>query len=302
MFFFSHRIKAQKQQFSQLFPITRETEKVQMIFDATTPTKHWEENVAKMRSIIKEHDLFRTSCSVYNNRGLINVFTGIKATSGQTHDLLDARKLGQCDYIHYITHHLLQTPSVANPPVRRRRLLTMAPLKSKKKGISQKEKEERDVNKYLRRRLAWCNQTGITYDASQEQYSLIPRALADLDGNPHKGNKSIWTTKLQSCYNLPECTPFVSGLDSVPEVVILDAMFSININPLRQRKSIEQYSHLLLRQFALPYYNRGTNEVHLVFDHPGRLMFNPKDCEHKRRYNQGNKEHTHISFTPHSNS
>ena len=56
--------------------------------------------------------------------------------------------------------------------------------------VSQKQKEERDTNTYLRRRLAWCNRTGQQFDEGEEQYSLFPRALADPDDNPHKGVKS----------------------------------------------------------------------------------------------------------------
>ena len=41
---------------------------------------------------------------------------------------------------------------------------------------------------------------------------------------------------------------------------------------------------------------RGTSEVHLVFNHPRRLPFNPKDCEHKQRYGK-QKEHAHVQST-----
>ncbi len=79
-------------------------------------------------------------------------------------------------------------------PLRKARLLTMAPPKNTKTRVSpQKEKEERDTNKYLQRRLAWCNRTGQQFDEGEEQYSLLPRALAGPDGNPHKGAKSNWT-------------------------------------------------------------------------------------------------------------
>ena len=83
-------------------------------------------------------------------------------------------------------------------------------------------------------------------------------------------------------------------------LAILDAIFAININPLQQHKSLEQYAYLLFGQFVIPHYQRGTNEVHLVFDNPQRLAFNPKDCEHKRRYSRAidtAKEHNHIVFT-----
>ena len=185
-FFFSYRIKAQKQLASQLFPTTPETFQKSQILDNTTSTKHWEENIQKMRSLITQHKLF----TIGANRGLVNIFTGLPATQEQAHDLLKARELGEKSYINYVTHHILQLPSVANAPVRRRRLLTMAPPKSTKVRLSQKEREMRDTNKYLRRRLAWCNQTGQQYDASEEQYSLLPRALAEVDGSPHKGSSS----------------------------------------------------------------------------------------------------------------
>ena len=177
----------------------------------------------------------------------------------------------------------------------------MAPTKVTRTRLLQKEKEERDINKYLRKRLAWCNETGQTYDESKEQYSLLPRALADINGNPHKGNTSNWTEKLHARYNLTDSTPFSTDLSFVPEVAIIDAMFCINVNPLQQHKTLEQYGNLILRRFVIPYYQQGTQEVHLVFDHPGRLPFNPKECEQTRRYGQSNKDHNHITLTPHSN-
>ena len=85
---------------------------------------------------------------------------------------------------------------------------------------------------------------------------------------------------------MPATTPFLSAPEWIPEVAIIDAMFAININPLRQHKSLEQYAYLLFGQFVIPHYQHGTNEVHLVFDNPQRVAFNPKDCEHKRRYSR----------------
>ena len=300
-FFLRYRIKAQIQFASQLFPPTTERTKEPNLLDTTPFTKHWDENIMTMRSLITQHQAFITD--IESNRGIVNVFTGKQATMEQTHDLLNARKMGEQYYKNYVTHHKLQVPSVTNAPLRKRRLLTMAPPKVTKTRISQKEKEERNTNKYLRRRLAWCNRTGQRYSEGEEQYSLLPRALAEPDGSPHKGSKSKWTDKLQARYSLPISTPFISTPPWIPQVAIVDAMFAINVNPLRQHKTFEQYAYLLFKQFVLPHFCRGTHEVHLVFDHPGRLPFNPKDCEHKRRYDKtkGNtSEHTHITLIPQS--
>ena len=103
-----------------------------------------------MCSLVSEHTIFIPS--IKSNRGLVNVFTGTQATPEQSHDLLNARKVGQQGYINYVTHYILQLPSVTNAPVRRKRLLTMAPPKITKTRLSQKEKEERNTIKYLCRK------------------------------------------------------------------------------------------------------------------------------------------------------
>ena len=120
-----------------------------------------------MQSLITKNKFFPIKC----NKGVVNMLTGMEATTEQAYDLLNARKIGELHHKNYITHHILQVSSVSSAPVRKARLLTMAPPKITKTKISQKEKEVRDTNKYLRRRLAWCNQTGQKFDEGEEQYT-----------------------------------------------------------------------------------------------------------------------------------
>ena len=149
--FHSYRIKAHKQFLSELFPVTISNEDITSIVDNSTVNKKVEENIRKMRSLISASNLFYTTT---DNRGLVNTFNGEVASNEQSHDLINARKMGQKDYENYVSHYILKQPSVSNAPVRRRRLLTMAPtMKKKSKKITPEEKEEREVNKCLRRRL-----------------------------------------------------------------------------------------------------------------------------------------------------
>ena len=74
---------------------------------------------------------------------------------------------------------------------------------------------------------------GGEYDESEEQYTMLPRALVDADGNQHSHQKSNWTEKLQKRFQSLKPRPFISW---VPQVVIIDRMFAININPLRKHK------------------------------------------------------------------
>ena len=72
--------------------------------------------------------------------------------------------------------------------------------------------------------------------------------LAEIDGIPYnKGSKSGWTKKLQTRYNVPGTTPFLSAPEWIPDVAIPDAMFAININPLRQHKSFKRYTCLFFQ-------------------------------------------------------
>ena len=296
-FFFSYRIKAQKQLTTQLFPTSQEETGTasNTIVDTTATTKHWNANVISMQQTISGHNLLPHTTS---ERGIVNEFTGVKATPEQAHDMLKAREIGENHYKHYITHHIIQLSS-SNAPVRKQRLLTMAPLKATKLRMSQKEREERETNKYLRRRLEWCNRTGQTFDEEREQYTLLPRALADHEGNPHKGPKSKWTDKLKARYSLQESTPFSTSPPQTPDTVIIDAMFPINTTPLRQHKTLTDFAQFLLKVYVLPHFGHGSKEVHLVFDSPERLSFNPKTCEHKRRYEKrvDTKDHTHTCIT-----
>ena len=93
-----------------------------------------------MCSLISKNELLPTT--IESNRGIVNVFASKKATIEQAHDLLRARKIGEEFYKDYVTHHIIQDPSVQEP-MRRKRLLTMAPIKITKTRLSQKQKEER---------------------------------------------------------------------------------------------------------------------------------------------------------------
>ena len=67
-------------------------------------------------------------------------------------------------------------------------------------------------------------------------------------------------------------------------------------------KKIQDYGYFLFKQFVLPHYRAGTEEVHFLFNDPGRHLFNPKDCEHQRRYDGkcNANEHTHVMLSPQS--
>ena len=135
----------------------------------------------------------------------------------------------------YVQYHILKTSSTIMAPVRRNKILTMETPKSKRKRTSAKDRENKQVIQCLRRKLAWCKHNTDS-DNFSEQFSVYPRALADEQGFPHKDCKSKWTDKLQSRYQTAEPIVFFNRLLWTPDVVLIDAMFLINVKPLRRTK------------------------------------------------------------------
>uniref|UniRef100_A0A1X7VAM9 Uncharacterized protein n=1 Tax=Amphimedon queenslandica TaxID=400682 RepID=A0A1X7VAM9_AMPQE len=202
--FLNYRIKLSKNIFQQIFPKNTNTGTTPSIFSTAIEQKK-QENINAMIKCIAENNLI--SLSFENGRGLINTFTGKEASLEQMHDMINIRLIGQTATESSITHNILGQSSITNSTIRQKRLLTMSTKKISKKGVSAKDRENNRVIKCLQRRLARCNHTGQALQSEHEQYSFLPRALADENGIPHKSPESHQTGKLQTRYR--ESTPCV---------------------------------------------------------------------------------------------
>ena len=194
--FFNHRIKLHKNLVQQLFP-ERGASHMQPIdiLDNSPQAHQYEENVKQMCDLIASNSLFPNNLET--NRGLLNIFTSQQANHEQTNDMLSFYQIGETAYQNYVRYHMLQTSSV-KVPIRHHKLITMATTKPNKTRSTHKEREAKQVITCLRRRLAWVSHNQRTYSRIEEQYSELPRALCDEEGNPHRRNKSTWTDKLRS--------------------------------------------------------------------------------------------------------
>ena len=129
------------------------------------------------------------------NQGIMNVFSGTKATEEQASDMLNCHKIGTESFHNYINYHK-KKPSSTNAPVRKYKLLTMASLKPKRQRATPQQKEAKQVIQCQWRRLAWSKHNEQQPDAlNNDHYSILPRAIVDEEGYPHKCNKSRWTNK-----------------------------------------------------------------------------------------------------------
>ena len=192
------RISAYRNFLIQAFPDGINQESDVLVYATTPEAKKVEENIKAMMSEMDKVKLF-SECSG-GNRGQQNFFSGKKATPEQTHDLLNYRKIGSDGLEQHIKFRILKQ-STTEAPKRKHQLLTMAAPKKGKKRYSQRERELKQVNACLRKRLAWCNLKGEKFDPTAEQYSKYPRVICSEEGKLRTGNKSTWTDKLQKKYS-----------------------------------------------------------------------------------------------------
>lgn len=151
-----YRITTHKNLLFQIFPhLNKGPQIIFDVFSDTSEIREREDNIIAMLHEIQNKELLPISVS--GNRGLVNIFSGLKATPEQTFDMMNFRQIGHTNFINYINHSILKIPST-DTTVRQNKLLTMAAPKAvSKRLMNQKEREMKQVNKCLRQRLAWCN-------------------------------------------------------------------------------------------------------------------------------------------------
>ena len=291
--FLNTRIESQKKILQDLFLERNDnvTESSTLV-DNSASNKGVEDNIMAMMKVISDKKLFQHS----PGRILSNPFSCQEASNEQRHDLLSFCKIGEEATQQYINHHLIKQSS-SSTTVHRKKLLTMSSQAPKRKRKTNKEKESEVVIRSLPTRLAWCKRNNQAFSFDDDVYSVFPRALCDENGTPHKSSKSHWNDKLKHRYASANPPVFSNSITSefVPQVVIIDAMFLINTKPLRNTKTVSQYTKLLFARFLQEHFNCGVSEIHLVFDKPERAEFNPKQFEQERRDGIATN-HTHKTF------
>ena len=78
-----------------------------------------------------------------------------------------------------------------------------------------------------------------------------------------------------------------------PDSVILEGMFMIQTIPY-PGSTMKQYVTFLLNRFTGYYFSNHVEEVHIVFDHAGRIPEHPKQIERLQR--SSTKIHHHTIF------
>ena len=140
---------------------------------------------------------------------------------------------------------MIRKPSV-KPPKHRKRLLTFTKKLSRRKKVSAVEKERKLQIECWKKRVAFSTTIGVQIQSAYEQCIELPRAIATSDGTPIKGTKSSTTNCLEKRCQHSTPPVILTSLQSnwVPDTVIMEGMFLINIKPWIARTNLGEYARL----------------------------------------------------------
>ena len=291
--FFTHRTRALKN-FRQIIEAQEKNDTFKKehtlhndFSDNTITAQKRQENVTKMREIITSSSLLPSDRP--ETETLRNSFTGEIATPEQRQDLLNARKIGQNDFIKHVQINVLQVSSAKRTKHKKHNLHTFAKQKVTKRKLTEAEQQKKVVSLCLRKRLmAQCQQP--TLFSKTDQYLELPRAIADANGLPHKSDKKNARDYFHNRYDilLPQLP-----INWFPDAIILKGKFMIQSIPF-PGCTMEQYTAFLLDKYTKFYINLGVPEIHIVFDHANRQEDHPKQIERQRR--NATCHHNHTMF------
>ncbi len=196
--------------------------------------------------------------------------------------MMNFRSIGQQEFLLRISSVILKQPSV-HAPNRKKRLQTFSERKINKTRVSQLEKDKKLILSAMKKKMQFSRRTGRPIDTPGEQLIEFPLAISENTGNPLKGQKSYTTRSLESRYKEADPRVLVNSLPWRPECSVLEGMFLINTTPLGSHKTLADYARFLITRFVVTQFSKGSDEVHVIFDNPGRLQNTPKYFEHERR-------------------
>ena len=292
LFYFPVRSRALKQLKREVFlDNSQYSYSANSLFDLTPSARQVEENIITIKSKMNETAILSPEPVDHGLKSL----SGKQATPEQAKDLLNFWEIGQRHCEAYVKYYILQQPS-AQVPQRLNKLLTYTTSKWTAKKMKLIDRERRLKNRCMGRKLARNAKVGVVTHPSGEQYIELPRAICNPSGIPNKGQKSYATKWLENRYKDLVANHLPVGW--IPESVILEGMFMINVSPLRSHHTMKEYTQFLLRRYALPHFVKGAKEVHIIFDNPGRQLLSPKSFERRRRDDTGTlaSDHHHAQF------
>ena len=121
----------------------------------------------------------------------------------------------------------------------------------------------------MHKKLKWSKKTQKPVDVIAEQYIPLSLATADNDGMSHKRKQSFTTKALKSRYRDSPVVTSQLPPGWTPDCCIIEGMFMLNTSPINGT-TFSDYAKFLMNRYIKPEFNRGAQEIHLIFDNPAR--------------------------------
>ena len=193
--------------------------------------------------------------------------------------MLDCHAVGENKLLSYFTSHMMHKPCL-NTLVRQEKLQTMGKFRKRRKTRTPKPNQL--IVLALKAQLLQAQKLNSAPEI-HEQFYLLPKALVHDNGLPRKGQKISSRTVLVARYPGVITSTLPSHVlgDKQNTVVVLDGMFLLQSYPLAHHSLLADYVYFLLCRWILPQFTVANN-VHFVWDDPGRHGPSAKDVERHR--------------------
>ena len=235
------RAKAMKNIESQIFPDHKpKATGITTIKASDSESKKLEMNVQAQVAKIKSDSTLTVNSQ--EAATLHHLFNQKEPSPEQVQDLMGFRKIGQTEFESRVEYYTLRNPSVM-PPKHRKRLLTFTERKSRRRKVSEIERERKLQIECWKKRVAFATSTGTQISNLYQQCLELPRAIATSTGQPVKGTKANTTKAYEKRYEHAFPPVFRSSIPPrwIPTTVVMEGMFLINITPWSAHKSMGEY-------------------------------------------------------------
>ena len=235
------------------------------------------DNICAYFEKMNESEIFSSQ-----NEHLFHAFTGQDVSAGVEKDMTEYGETGKNSFEAYVESRILKKTSVKHAVIRKHRLKTFSIKKNLRRRVSNLEKERKLITKCFKRTINVLSQGG-SLGSQVMQYIETPRAICNESNAPVTGRKSVtysyFEKRYEETYNI--IVDILPG-PTTNSCAILEGMNLIYKEP-RGLKKFYDFAQHLMKEWIIPYFRAGFQEVRVLFDQNGTQGLSPKVIEQSRR-------------------
>ena len=280
-----YRTKLLKNLFSQLFPshdLYGQEESARAFMSVS------EDNVQHLLEFMQSEQCHLFKSNHTANKTLRHIFSGETPSPENREHMLQYRLLGERNMQEYVKSNVINTSNTIAPSKRKRKSMkvhTFAKKKITKRRQNQIISHMTTSHNMIKRQIDWAIKNNEV-PASVEQFITLPMAIAQTNGSPVTGTKSVtrefWETQYPDAFyfgKLPE-----NLFDTC--CLVIDGLFIIHTMPTNQ-KSFLAFTEYLFCKWVINKFSFipdvSISSIHIVFDAQMPSFITPKSFIQQQR-------------------